>query len=100
MEKRSPHYKLNTIKDTFQKVSQLHLSRTARRNTVELCLELEEVVFVIQSLTQSNFYKSMTTYANHKIWQDVYHFEYKDIPLYIKFTVDNEGYLIVSFKEK
>jgi len=100
MEKRSPHYKLDTIKDTFQKVSQLNLSRTAMRNRVELGLALEEVVFVIQSLKSIHFYKSMTTYADHRVWQDVYNFEYNDIHLYIKFMLDSEGYLIVSFKER
>jgi len=42
----------------------------------------------------------MTTYADHRVLQDVYYFEYRDIHLYIKFTVDSEGYLIVSFKER
>jgi motility quorum-sensing regulator/GCU-specific mRNA interferase toxin len=29
--------------------------------------------FVIMALTSANFYKSMTTHADHRIWQDVYH---------------------------
>ena len=101
MEKRSSHYGLENIKDTFQKVSQLRMSRTARQETVKLGLTFEEVVSIIQSLRPRDFYKSMTTYADHTIWQDVYHSEYNGIPLYIKFMADNsENYLIISFKRK
>jgi motility quorum-sensing regulator / GCU-specific mRNA interferase toxin len=28
---------------------------------------------VIASLSRRAFYKSMTTYADHRVWQDVYH---------------------------
>jgi len=100
MEKRSPHYKLETIKDTFQKVSKLRLSRIAERNRFELGLKYEEVVSVIQSLKYHHFYKSMTTYADHRVWQDVYHFEYNALSLYLKFMQDSEGYLIISFKKR
>ncbi|RKZ37078.1 MAG: hypothetical protein DRQ49_16855 [Gammaproteobacteria bacterium] len=55
---------------------------------------------VIQSLKYHHFYKSMTTYADHRVWQDVYHFEYNALSLYIKFMRDSEGYLIISFKKR
>nr|WP_269719568.1 type II toxin-antitoxin system MqsR family toxin [Beggiatoa alba] len=54
----------------------------------------------MQSLTKKNFYKSMTTYADHTIWQDVYFSQLKGIDLYIKFMMDSEGHLLVSFKER
>ncbi len=100
MEKRSRTYKLKDIKNTFSKVVDLRMTRSVRRTIVELGLSLENVVFIIQSLTYQNFYKSMTTYANHKLWQDVYHFQFNDLQLYIKFMMDDEGHLIVSFKER
>jgi motility quorum-sensing regulator/GCU-specific mRNA interferase toxin len=100
VEKRSSHYGLENIKDTFQKVSQLRMSRTARRETVKLGLTFEEVVSIIQSLKPRDCYKSMTSHIDHTIWQDVYHSEYNDIPLYIKFTTSGENYLIISFKRK
>jgi motility quorum-sensing regulator/GCU-specific mRNA interferase toxin len=40
----------------------------------------------------------MTTHADNKIWQDVYHAEANDVEIYIKITVI-ELVLIVSFKE-
>jgi hypothetical protein len=42
----------------------------------------------------------MTTLANSAIWQDVYHAPYRGIVLYVKFTTDAEGYLVISFKER
>jgi motility quorum-sensing regulator/GCU-specific mRNA interferase toxin len=45
-----------------------------------------------------DFYKSMTTYADHRIWQDVYHPQTSAGSIYLKLTVTEEV-LIVSFKE-
>lgn len=32
----------------------------------------EEIVGVVAALTPRDFYKSMTTHTDHRIWQDVY----------------------------
>ena len=53
---------------------------------------------VILTLTPANFYKSMTTHADHRIWQDVYHAKVADNEVYLKLTVIDDV-LIVSFKE-
>jgi motility quorum-sensing regulator/GCU-specific mRNA interferase toxin len=51
------------------------------------------------SLTTANFYKSMTTHADHRIWQDVYHAKTTSgDEVYLKLTVIDDV-LIVSFKE-
>jgi motility quorum-sensing regulator/GCU-specific mRNA interferase toxin len=65
-----------------------------------LNLTLEDVVACIQALTREHFYKSMTALANTAIWQDVYHAPYRGLVLYVKFTTDAEGYLVISFKER
>jgi motility quorum-sensing regulator / GCU-specific mRNA interferase toxin len=52
------------------------------------------------SITREHFYKSMTAYADHTIWQDVYRVPHGTITLYVKFTVDAEGHLVISLKEK
>ncbi|KHD10581.1 hypothetical protein PN36_09265 [Candidatus Thiomargarita nelsonii] len=93
-------YNLKDIQATSQEVADLRMTRTARQTRVNLALSLEDVVFIIQSLTSRNFYKSMTTYADHRVWQDVYHFKFNQINLYIKFMMDEKGYLIISFKER
>jgi len=52
------------------------------------------------SLSRREFYKSMTTYADHRVWQDVYHAATpirKDA--YIKITL-RAAALVIQFKEK
>lgn len=54
---------------------------------------------VVMSLSSSQFYKSMTTHADHRIWQDVYHaYTAGRDRVYLKLTVIDDV-LIVSFKE-
>lgn len=59
-----------------------------------------EMVAVIASLTRHNFYKSMTTYADHRVWQDVY---YAETPVrrdaYIKITLRGMA-PVIQFKER
>ena len=37
-----------------------------------LGFDSEGIISVIMSLTGKDFYKSMTTHADHTLWQDVY----------------------------
>ena len=54
---------------------------------------------VVMSLASTDFYKSMTTHADHRIWQDVYHAKTSaGADVYLKLTVIDDV-LIVSFKE-
>jgi motility quorum-sensing regulator/GCU-specific mRNA interferase toxin len=55
---------------------------------------------VVASLGRRDFFKSMTTYADHRVWQDVYH---AATPLrkeaYIKLTL-RDGAPVIQFKER
>lgn len=54
---------------------------------------------LLEFTTSTDFYKSMTTYADHRIWQDVYHAKTANsADAYLKLTVIDDV-LIVSFKE-
>ena len=47
------------------------------------------------------FYKSVTSYGNHRIWQDVYHVPSAVGTLYVKLTADAVSeFLLLSFKER
>ena len=49
----------------------------------------------------THFYKSMTSYGDHRVWQDVYHVPSEAGMLYVKFTADVvTEFLLLSFKEK
>lgn len=41
----------------------------------------------------------MTVNTDHRVWQDVYHAEWQDVALYIKFQQAGE-YFVISFKER
>lgn len=53
---------------------------------------------VVRELTSADFYKSMTTHADHRTWQDVYRPKTAVGDVYLKLTVIDDV-LIVSFKE-
>jgi motility quorum-sensing regulator/GCU-specific mRNA interferase toxin len=65
-----------------------------------LDISLENIIAIIQSLTPRHFYKSMTSHVSSAVWQDVYHAPWREMLLYLKFTTDAEGYLVISLKEK
>jgi motility quorum-sensing regulator / GCU-specific mRNA interferase toxin len=72
VEKRSPHYLLTDIKAAFDNPATLNRSFASKQGADELNMDDEAVVAVIQGLTSADFEKSMTSYADHRIWQDVY----------------------------
>ena len=51
----------------------LRMTRTAQDATLQLGLTREDVVQVVQSMKREHFYKSMTSFGDHRVWQDVYH---------------------------
>ena len=64
----------------------------------ELGFDRTGVVQVVMALTPADFYKSMTTYSDHTIWQDVYRPMTVAGRVYLKLTVI-DLVVIVSFKE-
>jgi motility quorum-sensing regulator/GCU-specific mRNA interferase toxin len=65
---------------------------------VALGLDFEGMLSVLTALTTADFYKSMTTHADHRVWQDVYRPMTPVGEVYLKLTVVDDV-LIVSFKE-
>jgi motility quorum-sensing regulator/GCU-specific mRNA interferase toxin len=61
--------------------------------------DLAGMCAVVLLLKSTDFYKSMTTHADHRIWQDVYRTKTAGgDEVHLKLTVIDEV-LIVSFKE-
>jgi len=73
-------------------------THSARIGATGLGLELSDMLAVVMALTPSDFYKSMTTLADHSLWQDVYRPSTQAGDVYLKLTVIDDV-LIVSFKE-
>ena len=100
MEKRIRTYDLDTIKIVFDDPGSLLLTNSALHGARAIGFTRLDIIETIQQIQRNDFVKSMTTYANHKIWQDVYNTSYKGFDLYIKFQMHEEGHLLISFKEK
>ena len=99
MEKRRPHYDLKAIQAQMDCVEAMSMTMTARHGIKAVGMSLKDALAVIQRLSMGNFYKAMTVHADSRVWQDVYHAEWRGRPLYIKFQ-QHEEYFIVSFKER
>ncbi|SEJ64583.1 motility quorum-sensing regulator / GCU-specific mRNA interferase toxin [Azotobacter beijerinckii] len=97
MEKRKPHCKLEVVKALLE-AGKIRMTATAVVGAELLGFDRAGMVDVVRALTPADFYKSMTTHADHTIWQDVYHPSTAFGDVYLKLTVD-AGVLIVSFKE-
>ena len=97
MEKPTPHCKLAMVKALVE-VGKVRATHSARLGAIALGLELSDMLAVVMALTPADFYKSMTTHADHTIWQDVYRPSTQAGDVYLKLTV-MDGVLIVSFKE-
>ena len=99
MEKRTPHRKLSLVKELV-KANKVRATASAFNGASELGIyTLAGMCEVVLLLTTANFDKSMTTHADHRIWQDVYKVVNQNgSDIYLKLTVI-EDVLIVSFKE-
>jgi motility quorum-sensing regulator/GCU-specific mRNA interferase toxin len=98
MEKRTPHCKLAVVQ-ALVAAGKVRTTHAARAGANALGLAFSEMLDVVMALTPADFYKSMTTHADHTIWQDVYRPGTKAGEVYLKLTVV-DGVLIVSFKER
>jgi motility quorum-sensing regulator/GCU-specific mRNA interferase toxin len=99
VEKSAPHCKLPVVK-ALVKAGKVRATGVAYHGVRELGInDLAGMCALVLELTYANFYKSMTTHADHRIWQDVYHAKTdRGDDVYLKLTVVDDV-LIVSFKE-
>ncbi|MBF0393047.1 MAG: type II toxin-antitoxin system MqsR family toxin [Alphaproteobacteria bacterium] len=101
MEKRRPTYDLDAIKAALGSVETLAITRTAYSNALSLGFNRSGIAEVINSVRRPMFYKSMTAFADHRTWQDVYHVPVDGLILYVKFQADVvTEFRLTSFKEK
>ena len=100
-EKRKPTYDLTAFRAAFADKDRLKVTGVALRSAADLGFGRAEIVATIESMQREHFYKSMTSYSDHRVWQDVYHVPSSAGTLYVKFTADAvTEFLLLSFKEK
>ena len=96
MEKFNPSYSLSEFKNSNFKITTI-----AQRTAGDLGFDDDGIRDVVSTMELKHFYKSMTSYRNHKIWQDVYHVPCGNMILYVKFTQNViSEFTLLSFKEK
>ena len=97
MDKRKPSYSLPNVKEIIKKgktIPNLRIIQSANN----IGFSETEVYNEILKLNSTDFYKSVTEYYNHKIWQDVYKKKIKGLLIYIKFQIVGDNFLLRSFK--
>ena len=100
-EKRKPHYVLSTLKVLFRNEKTRHITDLAYKGAVTMgYMDDEDIQSIIKQICPEHFYKSMTMYTNHKIWQDVYKYQDGDNPLYIKLQLSADGKKAVLIQMK
>jgi motility quorum-sensing regulator/GCU-specific mRNA interferase toxin len=99
MEKRKPHYPLSRVKELIRQGS-YRVTRTAL-----LCatrdfgfVEASQLAGCILNLEIKDFYKSMTTYHDSTLWQDVYHARVQGSQAYVKLQITGDSTVVISFK--
>src|SRR6218665_773974 len=99
MEKGTAHCKLPAVKSLME-AGQVRATASAFNGARELCIyDLAWMCAFVRARTPADFCKSMTTHADHRVWQDVYPTRTASgAEVYLKLTVI-DGVSIVSFKE-
>jgi motility quorum-sensing regulator/GCU-specific mRNA interferase toxin len=97
MEKRTPHCPLVSIKTLVQE-GRVRATFSALSGGAAMGFDFAGIVAVVAALQPRDFYKSMTTHADPRIWQDVYRPSTAAGEIYLKLTVVDD-LLIVPFKE-
>jgi len=102
MEKRTPHYDLTAVQVIVADHASRPFTATALRGGLELGLSEPEMRLVVLALSRRYFYKSMTTHADHREWQDVYHGTTEEgAAVYVKITAYSDGRPpVIQFKAK
>ncbi|WP_457968119.1 type II toxin-antitoxin system MqsR family toxin [Pseudomonas sp. R4-84] len=101
MEKSTPHYDLAVVKVETRRLGSKAFTLSAREGGRRMSLSLPQMLRIVKLLAYRMLHKSMTTYADHRIWQDVYHTSFQDREIYIKVSYrPGGGHPVISFKEK
>jgi motility quorum-sensing regulator/GCU-specific mRNA interferase toxin len=98
LEKRVPHCRLSIVRRLILE-GQVRATVSALNGAALLGLDFYDVLAVLMEPRPADFYKSMTTHGDHRIWQDVYQPLTSAGRIYLKITVMDDV-LVASFKER
>ncbi len=100
-EKRKPHYSLSRIQELLWNPSTRRVTATSRVGAAKFNWGEQDIVQCILDLTHQDFYKSMTSKHNTKLWQDVYRPTFRTVDVYVKLQIALDGRgVVILFKER
>jgi motility quorum-sensing regulator/GCU-specific mRNA interferase toxin len=102
MEKRRPHHDLEAFKAVCGNVETLAITWVAAEGAATMRLTRPDVARIVRTMSRGMFVKSMTSYHDHRTWQDVYHVPLADGRIaYVKFRDDViTRFVLLSFKDR
>lgn len=65
-EKRKPTYDIEAVKTVFSTVEKLNVTGSALKGAASLGFGRSDIVATIQTIERRHFYKSMTSFADHR----------------------------------
>lgn len=75
------------------------ITKMAQDGAADFCWGRTDIVEAVLELAGEHFYKSMESERMPGLWQDVYHLEFRGVPLYIKLQLAPDGRaFVVQFK--
>ena len=100
VEKRTAHYDLTEIQATVSKRGIDSFTKTALLGIDAIGLTQAQGLQVVLDMQRNMLFKSMTTHADYRVWQDVYHAPCPNgKTAYIKVTLQL-GVTVIQFKER
>jgi len=70
MEKHKSHYLLKAIQAQMSTLDAMNLTLSARAGIRAAGMAQADALAVVQGLTAVDFYKSMTTNTDHRVWHN------------------------------
>lgn len=99
-EKRVPHYDLMEVRRIVARLGVRAFTKAALDGGRMMGLTTSEMLATIAGLSPKDFYKSMSSYADHTLWQDVYRaMTVNQKEAYIKLTLRDHA-PVIQFKER
>ena len=98
MEKNTPHHNLEAVRSKVR-AGFFVVTVSAYAGAQALGIDHDGVLRVVLSLTRKDFYKSMTTLNDARLWQDVYNPLTTVGVVYCKIMIRNDCVVVISFKE-
>ena len=108
LEKKTPHFDLSQIKSLVAQHGAKCFTHKAQQGVQDMKLTIVEAVAALAAINATRcFYKSMTSYHDANLWQDVYRVPTPKGDAYVKFQLAQAppGFsflpkLVIQFKAK